>query len=1074
MRLHQLRLQAFGPFAGTERIDFDALSAGGLHLIHGPTGAGKTSILDAICFALFAGVPGGRMQGRDTLHSDHAAATDRPEVELEFGVGDQRLRIRRSPEHQVAKKRGSGTRTQRGSVVLEERRDGTWVTISTRADEVAQTVGELLGMGLAQFAQVMLLPQGEFTAFLCAKPEDRGRLLERLFDISDFAAVEQWLLQHRKSLETQCVQAETRRATLIARAQETVGELAASPDSGDGESPHELDEDAESVAAFGRVVDDLSRRLTQALAAADDAAGRVEQLRSRLSDERALAALQQHARDAQRTLQEVCDRADEVVDAEQRLAAAARAERCAPAIAAVERRRHTLERAQRSADERRAWLARSSGWAVPEPHSADGLSEAALAPLLERAAAGTDALAGQPEMLRQAAGLDASLGQATGDLAAARTDVEHRRGVVDAAVVQLKQLQARRDDLRPVADARAAWQQLLEDVDHAAGALDTATRDATAAVNAEREHRRTRQEWMTAESEVLRLRNARLAGIAAELATDLDNGTACPVCGSIDHPHPAQPAEDHVDADQVAAAEDALATATARETEVQSRWSAGVGRAQATCRTALDLLTRFAARDTDGLSTYPAAASALRAGLAADLAEQQPAAADPGAAATIDPELCTVLRALTDTVTGAREAVAAHLTGATSAQRQLAVVDEQLRAFEAERVAAEQAAAAAAESVRLGEAHLASLESQLESTRSRITEMDRAHNTACGCGSDPDTDAGRAHAACVTQLEHLSTAATAHRTAAAELSAARAELERELEAAGFADARSAEGARLSDRAQHELRNLVDRARSSEAKATGVLEQKHVAAALAAPPAEADEVARQLSDAERVARRAHDAVGELRRAHGRLLQLTRELTAHDNHHAPLREQLAVVSSLAAAVAGSGDNTMRMRLTAYVLAARLESVTALANERLQLMTDGRYQLEHTDERAARGSKSGLGLRVRDAWTGTTRDTATLSGGESFIASLALALGLGDAVLEAAGGRRLETLLVDEGFGSLDEDSLEQVLDVLDALRAGGRNVGIVSHVAELRTRIPAQIRVRKTARGSTLQVVTDAVA
>ncbi|MFC6706910.1 SbcC/MukB-like Walker B domain-containing protein [Flexivirga alba] len=216
------------------------------------------------------------------------------------------------------------------------------------------------------------------------------------------------------------------------------------------------------------------------------------------------------------------------------------------------------------------------------------------------------------------------------------------------------------------------------------------------------------------------------------------------------------------------------------------------------------------------------------------------------------------------------------------------------------------------------------------------------------------------------------------------------------------------------------------------------------------------------------------MGEIRRALGSLQRIAAELTAHDERSAPLADELAVATSLASAVAGSGDNTMRMRLTAYVLAARLESVTALANERLQLMTDGRYQLEHSDERAARGSKSGLGLRVRDAWTGTTRDTATLSGGESFIASLALALGLGDAVLEAAGGRRLETLLVDEGFGSLDEDSLEQVLDVLDGLRAGGRNVGIVSHVPELRARIPAQIRVCKTAHGSTVQVVTADVA
>ena len=174
-------------------------------------------------------------------------------------------------------------------------------------------------------------------------------------------------------------------------------------------------------------------------------------------------------------------------------------------------------------------------------------------------------------------------------------------------------------------------------------------------------------------------------------------------------------------------------------------------------------------------------------------------------------------------------------------------------------------------------------------------------------------------------------------------------------------------------------------------------------------------------------------------------------------------------LADTTSGTGpDNTLRMRLTAYVLAARLEKVATLANERLAVMGGGRYVLEHSDERAARGARSGLGLRVLDQWTGHVRDTATLSGGESFMASLALALGLADAVREEAGGLDLGTLFIDEGFGSLDDDSLEQVLTVLDSLREGGRAVGVVSHVADLRARVTHQAVVHKGAGGSTVEV------
>ncbi len=159
---------------------------------------------------------------------------------------------------------------------------------------------------------------------------------------------------------------------------------------------------------------------------------------------------------------------------------------------------------------------------------------------------------------------------------------------------------------------------------------------------------------------------------------------------------------------------------------------------------------------------------------------------------------------------------------------------------------------------------------------------------------------------------------------------------------------------------------------------------------------------------------------------------------------------------------------MTLSAFVLAARLEEVAAAASERLIKMSQGRYSLVHTD--AGRGNRRvGLGLLARDSWTGHDRDTATLSGGETFLASLALALGLADVVSAEAGGARLEALFVDEGFGSLDADTLDEVMDVIDGLREGGRVVGLVSHVAELRQRIPAQLHVRKTPTGSDVSVV-----
>ena len=185
----------------------------------------------------------------------------------------------------------------------------------------------------------------------------------------------------------------------------------------------------------------------------------------------------------------------------------------------------------------------------------------------------------------------------------------------------------------------------------------------------------------------------------------------------------------------------------------------------------------------------------------------------------------------------------------------------------------------------------------------------------------------------------------------------------------------------------------------------------------------------------------------------------------------RDRAAMLTAVADAAKGGGDNTYRMSLNSYVLAARLEQVAVAASERLIGMSDGRYTLQHTDAKAARGAKSGLGLEVVDEWTGQRRDTATLSGGESFMASLALALGLADVVQHESGGVDIETLFVDEGFGSLDEQALEQVMDALEGLRDGGRVVGLVSHVAEMKQRIGTQLQVVKGRSGSTLHISDD---
>jgi exonuclease SbcC len=207
-----------------------------------------------------------------------------------------------------------------------------------------------------------------------------------------------------------------------------------------------------------------------------------------------------------------------------------------------------------------------------------------------------------------------------------------------------------------------------------------------------------------------------------------------------------------------------------------------------------------------------------------------------------------------------------------------------------------------------------------------------------------------------------------------------------------------------------------------------------------------------------------------RTHDRVHRLAGELTAALTAWAPVRAELALATKVSAFAEGkAADNRLQMRLSAYVLAFRLSQVVAAANARLAGMSDQRYSLEHVGRRGAGETRGGLSLLVRDDWSGESRDPATLSGGETFVVSLALALGLADVVAHEAGGADLQTLFVDEGFGSLDAETLDDVLDILDSLRENGRAVGVVSHVAEMRHRIPTQLVVSKARTGSTLEVV-----
>lgn len=1026
MRIHRLRATAFGPFPDEVTVDFDALTASGLFLIHGPTGAGKTSLLDAICFALFADVPG--VRDRRGIVSDHAAPTATPSVELEFTCGTRRFRLRRTPAYVRPKRRGTGTIESPATVSLSEREGEGWRVVSTRNDEAAEVIHDVLGLGKEQFAKVAMLPQGEFAAFLTAKDDERRALLEKLFDITRFADVEEWLVDQRRASENAVAVVRAGIDTDLARLADVMAVSGLTGDGDDAVEPQDLGTDRpqgvdDSPEAIRERLDalgaGLDAQLSEAMVALDAAVG--EEGVAALAAERARAAVALRARAAaaRGTLAELDASADDI--------SAARA---------------ALDEGRRAAGVRGHLDAMLR--AESDTHRLAALAEQATARVRSRVPGAVDPaavladLVAHDDTLRELVRLERQT-LARADLAREHQhSVDHATRVLETADADRTAALARVADaeaeLAAAVAASAALDGAVAAADEARRRLRLAERvvadEATVArlVQAAADARTAAQDARDAEQDLVA---RRLEQMAAELAEGLVDGDSCPVCGSHDHPAPASGTA-RVTAEELEAARSRHAALVAEHARAES----AAASARALLADALETLGIETPRDLDLEAEAEMVASAdqrrddLRLAAGARSRHERALAAARTEVARIDDAVAAAGRALAQATTLVEQAVEAQ--------------------------AADEAATS-----QLTESHAACPCSGGPGSHDPVTGV-------AGDATSAETTARR-HRRLLDEVTRWAEAVERHTTAAVRhdesvVAATAAAVE-----AGFD---TAEDAARSLVAPTALERLGDRVRDHDrarAAAQSVLDDPDVQSAEAEPDPDLDAVVAASLRARTSLLEAQSLQTRVASAAKAFASVRASLVAGLDAAGPMLERHHRVKDLADTFSGGGiNNTLRMRLTSYVLAARLEKVAQLANERLRVMGDGRYRLEHSDRLAARGARSGLGLRVLDQWTGVTRETSTLSGGEAFMASLALALGLADAVREESGGFDLGTLFVDEGFGTLDDESLEQVITVLDSLREGGRAVGVVSHVGELRSRITSQLVVRKTASGSTVAV------
>lgn len=951
-----LTLQAFGPYAQREEINFEELNEQGIFLICGPTGSGKTTIFDAIKFALF-GEASGERRGSTTLASGFANDQTEPFVELVFEHEQILYRTRRTPKYLRPKLRGEGYREAGGEAELV--REDTHTVLASKPTEVTAIITELLGISANQFSQIIMIAQGAFSRLLDASTEERSHILRHIFNTAPYQQLQQRLAERKRELQQHVEGARNKAQTLCAQLRFT--DEAALERISALSSMQPLDHIDEIQALTYQEHEKLTCTISELEHTCKLDRDTLNALRQKLTATKtALDALQKlshtahELNEARTSLAEANVRLDELGDVEEQ-------QQVLHARIATETEKLKALRLVKTYEAHLAEL-------QDKEHKA--------AQVLQHA---QQELTAEQQKQQQ---IELIL-QQTEDVEIKRERTQADQHTLSEALTRMKR-------------ANLAHQALT------AARADLAQADA---------------QYQDVRTQATAIERAFFAAQAGLLAQSLVNNEACPVCGSPDHPHPAELSAD-------APTEEALDAIRHTESQAQQTLSKAA-------RTA-------AARQTEADTARAEAHEALLH-LPASLCEQyslpreSPHQTPANKANTVN----HAVPSTGDTASYEQEPSKPRLT-AVALEQELNSLKDLIQTYDnligqrshalTARKNSEERFACAQERYVQAEQHHTSVLQEIQTEQTRIDTL-RASSTF----SDA-LEAEEALKRMNRNLQMLKSAFdTAQKTRAAyhekviTLQTTTHHLEQQLE--GFPQ-------RDTTILATRLNELTLRSHELNTRITASTEEQ----------------------------------GSLRttiETHQRILEQLEDLSRKFSKVNAEYSTIEYLSDLANGTTRQGA-LGKISLETYVQAVFFEQVLDAANERLTLMSEGRYSLIRRKKTHDKRSKTGLDMNVFDAYTGSERDVKTLSGGESFLASLSLALGFSDVIQQQAGGISLDCMFIDEGFGTLDPETLELALRIFDALGGDGRMVGIISHVEELKDRIERKIVVTKTLSGSTLHI------
>ncbi|WP_375282647.1 AAA family ATPase [Sphingobium yanoikuyae] len=1021
MRPVKLTMTAFGPYAGTEVVDFREATDAGLFGIYGPTGSGKSSIFSAMTFALF-GEGAKREQSITTMRSGHADADRMTEVSLLFELGDKRYYVRRQPDQARPKKRGEGQTVEAhkawlfdvtGIEVDAVTPDNCGVVLAEEKVTVVETlVKALLGYGVEQFRQIVLLPQGRFERFLISDSDKRIEILRELFDVSLYKRIAKRM--HEASVVVRRDFDDGHR--IIGRRLGDVGFA----------STDELATGIEMATAAVGVAQGEAEM-------ADTAAGDAE--KSFLAAEALEARFVAH-KDAVERKSRLEGERPSIEQAEIRKSRAERAQRAMDLEAGVSGAVKLHGEAQEAETSARDLAAKAQ--------TAFGKSEAVLTTERGRSGEIEELLtrASDAERYRRSledgADLRSKWEKLDGDRDAAqlkfeKMEAEHKRLEALGDTLSTSIDQARKDGLRRAefsSSINALTSQLNDAQAYAAAAkkLDDAISECNR-LEEERDRAVERVEPSRQQAEAAE--RAFISAHAQLLAsTHLVEGQPCPVCGSVDHPEPVHGDGDPKGLEQaMRSARSALDAATSKAVNAEALARSADALVADRRQALAELIQPVRMADEIDETLKQAKADLAALGKVEDLAGLEAHADDTKRL------LGDALTSLNSDRSAAQEARTAAAVAARSYQDEIAGVPELMRVD-----------GALDEEVR-------TVADAIQDRRDALSVAEKAYMAAA---ADRDTKAAKVTSA----VENV--AATQERVEAARAAFEARLVELDLSADDYRRGRGdvREIASLGQRIQAFRDGLAKASAEVDTAALAIAEREQ-------PNMDAYRILRDAAKIEAIRLRGLASDAE---AHRKVLDdLRASLATELERLEKLEQETGALRALA--LAFNGDNQMRIPLETFAIGAMFDHVLEAANLRLHPMTAGRYRFERDAEAIGGRTKRGLDIRVHDIETGRPREISTLSGGETFIAALSLALGLSDIVEMSHGSIRLDTIFIDEGFGSLDTENdsgtLDRVLVVLQEIVGKSRAVGLISHVPLVQQAVPNGFSIVKGVGGSSIE-------